>query len=75
MIYIFKNHLIILKYLILKKGPVKPEEVWNNGVGVIEYYNKAKEFIFRRVRCNDKGTYQQSEFGFYTVEKVEVVEN
>jgi len=48
-------------------GMIKPAEIWQNGVGVIEYYNKAKEFIFRRIRCNNSGYYQQSEFGFYTV--------
>ncbi len=50
-------------------GPIKPEETWDNGVGVIEYYNKPGEFIFRRIRCNDTGVYQQSEFGFYTIGK------
>ena len=48
-------------------GMIKPEEKWSNGVGIIEYYNKAGEFIFRRVRCHDEGFYQQREFGFYTV--------
>ena len=48
-------------------GLIKPEEQWENGVGIIEYHNVAGQFIFRRVRCKTQGTYRQKEFGIYTV--------
>ena len=48
-------------------GMIKPEEIWKDGIGVIEYYNKAKEFILRRLRCKDQGIYTQPEFAFYTI--------
>ncbi len=48
-------------------GLIKPEEHWDKGVGVIEYHNVPGQFIFRRLRCREQGTYQQREFGFYVV--------
>jgi len=50
-----------------EKGMIKPDEIFVDGLMIIEYYNKPKEFIFRRIRCKDKGIYNQKEFGFYTV--------
>ena len=50
-------------------GMIKLEEIWNNGIGVIEYHNIPKQFTLRRLRCVDEGTYSQPEFAFYTVGK------
>jgi len=48
-------------------GLIKPEENYENGVGIIEYRNVPGEFILRRIRCQKQGTYNQDEFGVYTV--------